>query len=107
MNDDELNQLIRGSQPKPPMPASFGREVWARIAAVEQQSWSARWRQFQQSMLLWIAQPAPAFAAVTMMLILGAGLGNLTAPVPSTTELRTAYETSINPVEAAHKAMAQ
>ena len=37
MNDDELHLLIRKSQPKLEVPASFGRDVWARIAVAEQQ----------------------------------------------------------------------
>ena len=105
MNDDELHLLIRKSQPKLEGPASFGRDVWARIAVAEQQSWAAQWQQFSQSLLLWVAKPAPAFAVVTMMLIIGAGLGNLTAPSLSTAALRSAYVASINPVGAAHKGM--
>ena len=107
MNDDELHQLIRGSQPKVEVPTSFTRDVWARIAVAEQQSWAAQWRQFAQSALLWVAKPAPAFAVVSTMLVIGAGLGNLTAPVPSTAALRSSYQASINPFGAAHKGTAK
>jgi hypothetical protein len=105
MNDDELHSLIRQTQPKPEFPASFQREVWSRITVAEQQSWVARWRRWSQDLFLWMAQPAPAVAMVTTMLILGAGLGSLTAPDRNTSALRTAYDTSINPLKAAHVAM--
>lgn len=104
MNDDELHSLIRQTHPKPVLPASFQREVWARIAVSEQQSWSAQWRQWSQGLFLWIARPAPAVAMVTIMLVLGVGLGSLTAPGTKLAELRTAYAASINPMTVAHDA---
>ena len=104
MNDDQLHSLIRQTQPKPEFPASFQRDVWARITVAEQQSWLARWRQWSQNLFLWMGQPAPAVAMVTMMLILGAGLGSLTAPDRNAPALRTAYAASINPLKAAHVA---
>ena len=104
MNDDELHALIRQTHPKPVLPASFQREVWARIAVSEQQSWSAQWRQWSQDLFLWIARPAHAVAVVTTMLIAGAGLGSLTAADNSVSAQRSAYAASINPVTAAHDA---
>ncbi len=100
MNDNELDSLIRQSQPQPAFSAFFQREVWARIAIEEQQSWATRWQQFIQ----WIAQPAPALATVTLTLGLGIGLGNLTAPSQGEA-MRLAYVVSINPIHAAHAAM--
>jgi hypothetical protein len=105
MNDDELHSLIRQTQPKPEFPASFQREVWARITVAEQQSWGARWHRLSQNVFLWMARPAPAVALVTTMLILGAALGSLTAPDRDASALRTAYAASINPLKAAHVAM--
>ena len=107
MNDDELHSLIRETQPKPDFPASFQREVWARITVTAQQSWTARWRQWSQDFFLWMARPAAAVALVTTMLILGAGIGSLTAPDRNASALRTAYATSINPLKAAHVAAPQ
>lgn len=101
MNDDELHDLIRQTHPKPEFSSSFQREIWARIAVAEQQSWTARWRQWSESLFRWVAQPAPAVAMVTAMLLLGAGLGRLITPDTDHTALRTAYVTSINPVVAA------
>lgn len=104
MNDDELHSLIRRTQPKLGFSASFQRDVWARITVAEQQSWAARWRQWSQDMFLWVARPVPAVAVVSVMLVLGAGLGSLTAPDHDTAALRTAYAASINPLKAAHVA---
>lgn len=105
MNDDDLHLLIRQTQPKPEFSASFQREVWARIAVAEQRSWSAQWRQWSESLFRWIAQPAPAVAVVTAMLVLGVSLGSLTSANNEPAHLRTAYVASINPLTAAHVAM--
>jgi hypothetical protein len=102
MNDDELHDLIRQSQPKPEFPVSFQREVWARIAIAEQQSWSAQWQRWCQSLIQWVAQPSAAVAMVATMLIAGAGLGHLSGSRDGTASLQSAYLSSINPVAAAH-----
>lgn len=102
MNDDELDSLIRSTHPEPEFPASFQREVWARIAVAEQQSWAAQWRHFLQVLFVGIARPAPAVAFVVTMLVMGVGLGSLTAPGNSVSAQRNAYAASINPVTAAH-----
>lgn len=104
MNDDELHALIRQSQPQPKFHASFQREVWTRIAAAEQYSWTARWQRWRQELLLWVARPAPALATVMITLGLGLGLGGITAPDDSAAE-RAAYVASINPLKAGHTAM--
>lgn len=107
MNDDELHHLIRQTQPRPDFPASFQREVWARITVAEQQSWAAQWRQWSQDLFQWLARPAHAVALVTTMLILGAGLGNLTATDRKAADQRSAYAASINPLKAAHVALSE
>ena len=105
MNDDALDSLIRQTHPKPECPASFQREIWARIAVAEQQSWAGQWRQWTQNLFLSLARPVPAMAVVTAMLIVGVSLGSLTVPVRKAAELRTAYVSSINPLHAAHVAI--
>lgn len=100
MNDDELDSLIRQTQPKPEFSASFQREVWARIAVDEQQSWAARWQRLFQ----WIARPAPAFATVLLMLGLGVGLGSLNTSDRSVV-MRAAYADSINPFKMSQASM--
>lgn len=101
MNDDELHDLIRQTHPKPEFSSSFQREIWARIAVAEQQSWMARWRQWSESLFRWVAQPAPAMAVITVMLLVGAGFGRLLTPDTNHAALRTAYVASINPLVAA------
>lgn len=101
MNDDELHDLIRQTQPRPTFPSSFQRETWARIAVAERQSWTAQWRQWSESLFRWVEQPAPAMAVVTTMLLLGAGLGQLNTPENNHAALRTAYVASISPLVAA------
>ncbi|MEY4484515.1 MAG: hypothetical protein RL693_1967 [Verrucomicrobiota bacterium] len=104
MNDDELQALIRQAHPKPEFSSSFQRDVWARIAVVEQQSWATQWQQWSESLFRWVAQPAPAVALVLTMLIVGAGFGRLTTPDSETAALHSTYAASINPVTAAHLA---
>ncbi len=101
MNDDELHDLIRQTHPKPEFSSSFQREIWARIAVAEKQSWTAQWRRWSESLFRWVAQPAPAMAVITAMLLLGAGLGRINSPENDLGALRTAYVASINPVVAA------
>lgn len=100
MNDNDLDSLIRQTQPKPEFSTSFQREVWARITVAEKQTWAARWQQFFQ----WIASPAPAFATVMIMLGLGIGLGSLNTSNRSAT-MRTAYADSINPLKMSQASM--
>lgn len=102
MNDDELYDLIRQTHPKPEFTTSFQREIWTRAALAEKQSWKAEWRLWSDSLFRWIAQPAPSMAVVSTMLILGIGLGQLMTPNNKSTNLRSAYLASINPVVTAH-----
>jgi hypothetical protein len=105
MNDDDLHALIRQTQARPEFPASFQREVWARIALVEQHSWAEQWQRLSHASLRWLARPAPAFAAVAVMLVAGVGLGGLTASDMNAAALRHTYFASINPLNPAHAAM--
>jgi hypothetical protein len=101
MNDDQLHDLIRQTQPQLEFPTSFQRDVWARIAVAEQQTLASRWQEVYQSVMRWIAQPAPAVAMVTTMLILGSGLGYLSAADHDGESLKSAYFASISPVATA------
>lgn len=104
MNDEDLDSLIRQTQPKSQFPASFQREVWAQIAVAGQQSWSGQWQQWSQMLFLWLARPMPALATVTVMLAIGISLGSLTAPDRGEA-MRTTYFASINPLNAALNTM--
>jgi hypothetical protein len=101
MNDNELDALIRQTHPVPELPASFQREVWARVADAEDRSWTRLWEVF----LAFLARPVPAAATVALMLGAGIGLGSLTAPEAPTTPQRTTYFASINPLSQAHAGM--
>jgi len=102
MNDDELDDLIRQTHPRPDFSASFQREIWGRIAVAEQTSWTARCRRWSESFFQQLARPALAVTAVMTMLLLGAGLGRLTTSDDDPAALRSAYITSINPLAASH-----
>ncbi|CAN5787842.1 hypothetical protein BH11VER1_BH11VER1_37800 [soil metagenome] len=104
MNDDELHTLIRQAHPKPEFPSSFQRDVWARVAVAEQQSWATQWRHWSESLFRWVAQPVPAIALVLATLIVGASFGQLTTPDSESDALHRTYAASINPVTAAHLA---
>ena len=102
MNEDELNDLIRQTHPKPEFPSTFQREVWARVSVAEQTSWSARYRRWRESFFPALAQPATAMAVVMTTLLLGAGLGQIVSSEHNAEASRDAYLASINPVAAAH-----
>lgn len=102
MNDEDLSHLIRETNREPGFPSSFHRKVWDRIAVAEQSSWAGRWRRSCRTFLGWMSQPAPAAATVGAMVMLGFGLGLLTAPDVPVSAGREAYLVSINPVAAAH-----
>lgn len=102
MNDDDLNDLIRQTHPKPEFPSTFQREVWARVSIVERTSWSARYRRWRESFFQALAQPATAMVVVMTTLLLGAGLGQIVSSEHNSEASRDAYVASINPVAAAH-----
>lgn len=104
MNDHDLDFLIRSTHPKPELPTAFNREVWERISVAGQDSLSARWREFVDALLLWVAKPAPAIALFTLMLVTGAGLGGLSVKDSDASTHRTAYFASINPLHPGHLA---
>lgn len=100
MNDSDLDDLIRQSHSTPEFPSSFQREIWARIAVAEQASWSSRWARWSESLFGTLARPAPALATVTMMLLLGAGIGRAFNAGADSTDPRAAYLATINPLVA-------
>jgi len=101
MNDSELDDLLRQSQSTPEFSSSFQREIWARIAVAEQASWFSRWARWSDSLYGNIARPAPAFATVMVMLLLGAGLGRIPSDERGQDASRETYLASINPLVAA------
>lgn len=104
MNDDELKELIRQSAPPPVFPSSFQREVWQRIALSESRSWQSSACRYLSEMFSWLVKPAVAATTVTLMLVVGAGLGKLVSTRDLETSSRAAYVASINPILSAHGA---
>lgn len=97
MNDLELDQLIRGSSPKPEFDSSFQREIWARIAIAERERKKGPMAWLEEA-LARFSRPAPAFATAAVMLFIGAGLGRGVAHPENSGASRDAYLASINPL---------
>ena len=94
----ELDDLIRQGQPAPDFPASFQREIWARIAVAEQATLASRWERWIENFFGTLARPAPAFVVVTVMLLAGVSLGHLLPDDGASRASREAYLASINPL---------
>ena len=85
MNDDpQLRELLRTSLPESEVPARFRAEVWQRIqarsAASANRGW-ARWFELVAGLF-----SRPAFAAVALMLAVGAGAGAATLQAAESNE---------------------
>jgi hypothetical protein len=102
MNDDELNELIRGASLPPRFPSSFQREVWQRIAVTESRSLHSILSRVTSGCLQWMVKPAGAVATIMTMLIIGAGLGGIASNKETDSSLKAAYTASINPIRSAH-----
>lgn len=97
MNDDQLDSWLRASHPQPSLPASFSREVWARIAESEASSPLATMRERGADFLAWLSRPLPAITMVLVMIAVGAGSGVLSAAKKSAQQHQT-YIASIDPL---------
>lgn len=104
MTNHELASLVRESSPPPEFPVSFDRSVWQSIAVRENRKLSTQMSRFFTERLQWLLRPAGALASITLMLLLGAGLGGLASAKQNEDLLRAAYTTSINPILSAHTA---
>ncbi len=97
MNDDQLHQLLRESPAPVSLPASFTREVWARIEAEEATSPRTALSQVWQAWLGALARPVPAFATIAVCMLLGGGFGWVQHREAFRTQGELAYVQSINP----------
>lgn len=104
MTDHELASLVRESSPPPDFPMSFDRSVWQSIAVRENRKLSTQMSRFISEHLQWLLRPAGALASITLMLLLGAGLGGIASAKQNDNVLRAAYTASINPILSAHTA---
>ena len=97
MNDDQLHQFLRESPAPVSLPASFNREVWARIEAEESTSLRAALSQFCHALLGALARPVPAFATIAVCMLVGGGFGWVQHREAFRTQGELAYVQSINP----------
>jgi hypothetical protein len=75
MNDDQLHRVLRQVPAQVKLPASFGREVWARIEAEASLSFRHCISRLTQSLFAMLARPLPAGLTIAAFIALGAWLG--------------------------------
>lgn len=75
MNDDELHRVLRQTPAQVKLPASFGREVWARIEAEAFLTFRNCISRLAQSLFATLARPLPASLTIAVFIALGAWLG--------------------------------
>jgi hypothetical protein len=105
MNDpdfDDLSAKLRSWKVEPPVPASFQREVWQRVAARQSARedalwpWAARWFSGQ------FVRPRYAVALIALSLSISVGAGLLHAQDANARhwkKLEARYAISIDPLE--------
>lgn len=91
MKDTEFDDMLRRARGDIPLPDSFRRDVWNRIAVEEQRS-PMRWF---HSLVDGIVRPWRAVCGVTAMVAVGLWLGALSGP--RSTDPKMAYAESISP----------
>jgi len=75
MNDDQLHHLLRQTPAQVKLPASFMREVWARIEAEASFTFRNCLSRLTQSLFAALARPVPASLTIAAFIALGAWLG--------------------------------
>lgn len=85
MNDDpQLRELLRASLPEAEVPRRFNAEVWQRIQARSEASANRVWARWFE--LVAGLSSRPGFAAVALMLAVGAGAGAATLQAAESNE---------------------
>lgn len=97
MTDEELHHLLRQAPSALKPPASFNREVWARIEAEESRSFWACIGRPLQGFFSFLGRPLPAAAAILFFTTTGALLGAATH-WKAHADAQRAYVQSINPL---------
>ncbi len=91
MNETEFDDMLRSARGDIPVPDSFPRDVWSRIAAEGQRSPLA----WFHSLVDGFVRPWSAVCGVTATVALGLLLGELSSPRRADAEM--AYAESISP----------
>lgn len=95
MKDNELDQLLKASVAPVTVPATFQREVWARIEAEESMTFGFHLKRMLMGFLDLFAVPKVAFATSSALILAGAFLGIESARNDQPGELH--YIQSISP----------
>lgn len=97
MNDDQLHSLLRQTPAQVKLPASFVREVWARIEAEAFLTFGNCLSRLTKTLFVMLARPLPASLTIAALIALGAWLGGLgQADQPEGDEM--VYVQSIHPL---------
>ncbi len=97
MNDDQLHHLLRRTPAQVKLPASFGREVWARIEAEASLTFRHCISRLAQSLFATLARPLPASLTIAAFIALGAWLGSW-GQAENAAAAEMAYVESIHPL---------
>ena len=97
MNDDQLHHLLRRTPAQVKLPASFGREVWARIEAEASLTFRNCISRLAQSLFATLARPLPASLTIAAFIALGAWLGGW-GQAKNAAAAEMAYVQSIHPL---------
>ena len=97
MNDDELHRALRQTPAQVKLPASFGREVWARIEAGPPVTFRDCISRLAQSLFATLARPLPAALTIAACIALGALLGGV-GQTENAEAAEMAYVESIHPL---------
>jgi hypothetical protein len=95
MNDTQLDQLLKNSDPGLRMHSGFQREVWLRIQTSESQGWKPVIQRFCERIAESLTLPPVAAATCAAAVLAGVVLGVM--PGKSEAPDDTAYLRSISP----------
>ena len=100
-NSDDLSAKLRAWQVEPPVPGSFQREVWQRIAARQTAREAAFWPRLAQWFSAQLGRPRFALALVVVSLSAGLGVAQVQARDANARHWKTLearYAASVNPM---------
>ncbi|HSP42909.1 MAG TPA: hypothetical protein VLO11_08565 [Luteolibacter sp.] len=95
MNDSELDQLLKNSDPGAGMHPGFQREVWLRIQTSQSQGWKPAIRRFYERIAESLTLPSVAAATCAAAVLAGVVLGLM--PGKSDVSDDSAYLRSVSP----------